>query len=152
MRNGACALTGHRVLPKDFDENRLSEELELLITAGYTYFYCGMAEGFDLRALKVLLSLKERYPVEIEACVPYRGQERNFPSETKTLYKTLLEKCDKKTVFFEKYTDGCFLVRNRYMVDNADCVYAYCLRDTGGTAYTVRYAESKRKNVIRGLL
>ena len=147
-----CALTGHRVLPKDFDENRLLEELELLIGTGYTYFYCGMAEGFDLRALKTLVDFKKRYPIKIEACVPHGGQENRFSAEMKALYRKLIQRCDETTVFFEKYTDGCFLVRNRYMVDNSDCVYAYCLRNTGGTAYTVRYAESKGKKVIRALL
>lgn len=152
MNKGFCALTGHRVLPADFNEKQLLSELESLIKEGYTFFYCGMAEGFDLLALKALLTLKEIYPIEIEACVPYTGQERSFSAEMKALYRTLIDKCDKKTVFFEKYTDGCFLIRNRYMVDNADCIYAYCLRNTGGTAYTVRYAESKNKKVIRALL
>lgn len=148
----SCALTGHRVLEKNFDEKKLSEELESLIKEGYTYFYCGMAEGFDLRALKVLVNLKKQYPIKIEACVPYKGQENHFSFETKSLYQSLIRACDERTVFFEKYTDGCFLIRNRYMVEKADCVYAYCKRNTGGTAYTVRYAESKGKTVVRALL
>lgn len=147
-----CALTGHRVIPKDFNENQLSKELEILINTGYTYFYCGMAEGFDLCTLKILVDLKKQYPIQIEACIPHRGQENHFSAEMKVLYKSLIQECDERTVFFEKYTDGCFLVRNRYMVDNADCVYAYCLRNTGGTAYTVRYAKSKGKTVIHALL
>ncbi|MDE6411523.1 MAG: DUF1273 domain-containing protein [Clostridia bacterium] len=148
----SCALTGHRVLPKDFNEKKLSEELELLIISGYTYFYCGMAEGFDLRALKVLIDLKKQYSIKIEACVPYRGQEKKFSAEMKTLYKSLINACDERTVFFEKYTDGCYLLRNRYMVEKSDCVYAYCTRETGGTAYTVRYAKSKGKSIVRALL
>lgn len=152
MKPRVCALTGHRVLPCDFDEKRLYRELEALIGEGFSLFFCGMAEGFDLVALKTLFALKERYPVEIEACVPYRGQESRFSSEMKALYLRYLPECDRKTVFFDRYTDGCFLVRNRYMVDGADCVYAYCLRDTGGTAYTVRYAKSKGKPVRFALL
>lgn len=152
MKPLACALTGHRVLPKDFDEKRLSDELEAFIGEGYSLFFCGMAEGFDLVALKALISLRARYSFEIEACVPYRGQENRFSSEMKALYRALLPECDRETVFFDRYTDGCFLVRNRYMVDGADCVYAYCLRETGGTAYTVRYAKSKGKTVRFALL
>lgn len=148
----ACALTGHRVLPANFNEKKLSEELESLIKEGYTYFYCGMAEGFDLVALKVLADLKKNYPITIEACIPHRGQENKFSAEMKTLYKSLIQECDETSVFFEKYTEGCFLIRNRYMVDKSDCVYAYCKRKTGGTAYTVRYAESKGKKVFRALL
>ena len=147
-----CALTGHRSLPADFDESRLTNELEALVRSGYTYFYCGMAEGFDLTALKALFHLKRRYPIKIEACVPYKGQENRFSFEMKRLYRELLPECDKTTVFFDHYKDGCFLVRNRYMADGADCVFAYCLRETGGTAYTVRYAESRGKPVVRAML
>lgn len=152
MKPLACALTGHRVLPENFNEEKLLSELEALILEGYQTFYCGMAEGFDLLALKALFRLKEKYPLEIEACVPYRGQEKRFSAEMKALYLSLLPACDRVTVFFERYTDGCYLVRNRYMVNEADCVFAYCTRQTGGTAYTLRYAESKKKRVVRALL
>lgn len=150
--NFSCALTGHRVLPANFDEKKLSEELESLIKEGYTYFYCGMAEGFDLIALKALIDLKKHYSIKIEACVPHRGQENHFSAEMKTLYRSLFSQCDETSVFFEKYTEGCFLICNRYMVDKSDCIYAYCTRNTGGTAYTVRYAESKGKKIVRALL
>lgn len=152
MKPLSCALTGHRVLPENFSEQKLLSELENLVSEGYTSFYCGMAEGFDLLALKALVLLKEKYPLEIEACVPYRGQEKSFSVEMKTLYQTLLPKCDRVTVFFERYTDGCYLVRNRYMVNEADCVFAYCTRQKGGTAYTLRYAESKKKRIVRAIL
>lgn len=148
MKHLSCALTGHRVLPETFDESLLKNELETLVKEGYLYFYCGMAEGFDLLSLKALLSLKESFPIEIEACIPYHGQENHFSAAMKELYRELLPKCDKKTVFFDRYTDGCFLVRNRYMVDRCDCVFSYCMKETGGTAYTVRYALSKGKKVV----
>ena len=152
MSKKSCALTGHRSLVPSFDESRLFSELETLIQQGYTYFYCGMAEGFDLLALKALCTLKKTHPIAIEACIPYRGQENHFSSPMKNLYRELLPQCDVKTVFFDRYTDGCFLIRNRYMVDRADCVYAYCLKETGGTAYTVRYAKSKQKTVVPAMI
>ncbi|MFR5889872.1 MAG: hypothetical protein ACLUFM_02695 [Lachnospiraceae bacterium] len=40
------------------------------------------------------------------------------------------------------------LKRNRYMVGRADACVAYCLRNSGGTAYTVRRAEEKHIPVI----
>ncbi len=152
MNKTACALTGHRVLPANFNEQKLSEELENLIKDGCYYFYCGMAEGFDLCALKILVSFKKTYPIKIEACVPYKGQENYFSAQMKTLYRELILQCDETTVFFDRYTDGSFLIRNRYMVDKADIVFSYCTRNTGGTAYTLRYAESKGKKVIHALL
>ncbi len=143
MTGKICALTGHRDLPSEFDRNALSDKLEELIANGFDLFLCGMACGFDLSALQCLIRLKERYRIEIEACIPFQGQEKGFPKEEKTLYKQLIAWCRKKTVLFEEYRDGCYLARDRYMVDHADAVLAYCVRNTGGTAYTVRYAEKK---------
>lgn len=143
----ACALTGHRELPQKFDKNQLYDRLEELIKKGYDTFFCGMAEGFDLIALECLRDLKEKYHIYIEACVPYEGQELHFAPAERKKYRELLLWCDRKTVLFPGYRNGCFLVRNRYMVDCADTVLAYCVKTSGGTAYTVNYAREKGKEV-----
>lgn len=144
----ACALTGHRELPPDFNANALYDMLEELIKSGCDTFYCGMAEGFDLLALECLLSLKKRYSFVVEACVPFPGQERRMSEYEKSRYRSFLPQCDRKTVLYERYVNGCYLARDRYMVDRADVVLAYCKKDKGGTAYTVRYAEEKGVRII----
>lgn len=144
----SCALSGHRKLPPTFDENALYDKLEELILKGCVKFYCGMAQGFDLVALKCLVDLKQKYRFHIEACIPYAGHESGFPYAEKQRFYELLEWCDEKTVLFPAYRDGCFLVRNRYMVDNSDVLLVYCLRETGGTAYTANYALKKSKPTI----
>ena len=143
-----CALTGHRELPENFDENALYDKLEEFLKKGCDTFFCGMAQGFDLRALKCLVDLKKKYSFHIEACIPYLGQERGYPAEEKKLYHELLQWCDIKTVIFENFQRGCFLARNRYMVDCSDVVLAYCHKSTGGSAYTANYALNNRKPVI----
>ena len=148
MKNGSCALTGHRALPPFFNRRILFDELEALIKKGYNTFFCGMAEGFDLTALQLLVELKERYPIYIEACVPFKGQENGFSFENRTLYRDLIKKCDQVTVLFDRYKNGCYLVRDRYMVDCSDLLFAYCTKNEGGTAYTVRYALSAQKPVL----
>lgn len=137
----ACALTGHRDLPDGFDKHALAAALEEVIGEGYTQFYCGMAEGFDLTALECLVQLKERYEIFIEACIPFAGQKYKMSPENRALYDRLLPFCDTRKVFFDRYQSGCFFVRNRYMVDHADLLVAYCLKKSGGTYYTVRYAK-----------
>ena len=144
----SCALTGHRVLPKNFNNRLLFDELEALIKEGCTSFFCGMARGFDLLALKLLVELKERYPIYLEACVPFRGQENTFPEQEFLLYRDLITRCDVTTVLFDSYKNGCYLARNRYMVDCSDMLFAFCTKSTGGTAYTLRYANSLSKPVI----
>ena len=139
-----CALTGHRKLPADFDKNALIDCLEERILSGTDYFLCGMAQGFDLLALECLLYLRKKYKFEIEACVPYVGQELSFEAAERKRYKEFLELCDKKIVIFDSYRQGCFLARDRYMVNCADELVAYCKRETGGTAYTVREAKKQK--------
>lgn len=143
-----CALSGHRSLPKDFDEAALSMSLEELIGENYLEFYCGMAEGFDLTALKCLFKLRERYPILIEACVPFVGQERRFREANQKFYREALPLCDRKTFLSQTYFDGCFHLRNRYMVDSADLLFAYCVKHSGGTYYTVNYAKEQGKKVL----
>lgn len=143
-----CALTGHRELPCGFSRNDLTDLLEKVIRQGYDKFLCGMAQGFDLFALECLVYLKRKYRIGLEACIPYKGQERGFPTAEKEKYRALLGWCEEKTVLFDRYGSGCFLARNRYMVDRADAVVAYCQKTTGGTAYTVRYAEQRGIPVI----
>ena len=144
----SCALTGHRQLPSNFDHKVLFDELETLIKEGCTSFFCGMALGFDLLALQLLVELKERYPVYIEACVPFKGQENTFPEKERKLYRDLIQRCDVVTLLSDSYKNGCYLARNRYMVDCSDLLFAYCTKSAGGAAYTVRYATSTGKRVI----
>ncbi len=141
----ACALTGHRDLPAAFDREALRYELQQLIRAGVNTFFCGMARGFDYEALVSLVSLKERYPIRIVACPAYRGMVWRHPLSIRDRYLALQAACDEEDVRFEAYTYGCYHARDRLIVDRADMLFAYCLRNTGGTAYTVRYAMEQNK-------
>ncbi len=143
QRGKVCALTGHRDIFPDFNENILYDTLEELIGEGYDCFLCGMAKGFDLIALECLKNLKKKYRLTIEACIPYEGQEKAFSDDERKKYRELLDWCDRKTILYREYRSGCYLSRDRYMVDCADIVLAYCKRETGGTAYTVDYANRK---------
>ena len=143
IMNKICALTGHRALPADFSVNQLYDLFEELILGGFACFRCGMAQGFDLAALQCLADLRQKYRFTIEACIPYEGHGSNFPCEDRRRYDALLSWCEEKTVLFPAYTRGCFLARDRYMVNGADLLVAYCVKETGGAAYTVKYAMQK---------
>ena len=138
-----CALTGHRHLPPDFRADVVYDDLEALIKEGYDTFLCGMAWGFDLKALECLIALRQKYRIRLDAYVPFDGQENSFPPEERKKYKELISWCDVVHILYPAYQQGCYLLRDRAMVDRADLVYAYCTRNTGGTAYTVKYARSR---------
>ena len=144
----SCALTGHRELPREFDKNALYDRLELLIEGGCETFFCGMAEGFDLAAMSCLAALKKKRKLFVEACIPFTGFENRFTARDRRVYDELITWCDRTTVIFPEYRAGCFLARNRYMVDCADVLLAYCTKERGGTAYTVNYARRKEVPVL----
>lgn len=136
-----CALTGHRDLPSDFNTNALYDSLEELIKEGYDTFYCGMARGFDLLALDCLVALRLKYKLHLVACVPFHGHEMSFARAEREKYLALLSWCDEKKELSPQYSPQVYFIRDRYMVDCADLVFAYCNRATGGTAYTLTYAR-----------
>lgn len=147
----SCVFTGHRELGEFFSCEKLKDVLKECVKNEVNTFYCGMAQGFDLLAGKEILSLKRKdKKIKLIACIPYYGQEKNFSQKDKELYLEIYKNSDEKVVISENYYRGCTLTRNRYMADNADMMIAYLKKETGGTAYTVRYFQKKypQKNII----
>lgn len=142
-----CAFTGHRVLKKDFNEEKLSEIIDKVISSGYKTFLVGMAWGFDLKAFELLYKKKDKN-IDIIACVPCKNQEIYFKKSEKEKYLNYLEKADKIVYVSNEYFDGCMQKRNRYLVDNSSLLIAYIYSNMGGTKNTVSYAEKKGKNII----
>lgn len=141
----ACALTGHRTVGRDLSKEKLNHLLRMLIVdKNVDTFYCGMAMGFDLLACEMLLDLQKIYPqVKVVACIPCPGQSDLFPEREKIRYRELLKRCNSNVLISLSYTKFCMHMRNRYMVDNADYLLAYCHKPTGGSAGTVKYAQQK---------
>ncbi|MBQ9713914.1 MAG: DUF1273 family protein [Clostridia bacterium] len=134
-----CVFTGHRELGEDFSPRKLKKEIEKLITEGVDTFYNGMAKGFDLAAAKAVVSLKKKYPfVKWIACIPCYGQEKYFCEKDKKDYVSLLKKADEKVILAQEYYKGCMQARDRYMAERANYMIAYCKKEEGGAAYTVK--------------
>ena len=141
----SCAITGHRDLPKNLPREKLKADLRALIQEGVQYFYNGLAVGFDLLTAEILVELKVEFPnLHICGCIPFHGQERYFSAEDKRRYYRVLEECDDTVVFCAEYQKGCYFIRNDYMVEKADLLYAYCVSKTGGTEYTVSTFQKKK--------
>ncbi len=140
----SCAFTGHRKIEEDFEKQNLIDVINELIIKGVKNFYCGMATGFDLLAAETLLIIKEKYPhVKLIACIPYYGQEKDYSAVDKKRYVEIIKRADEQALISDRYYKGCMLRRDRYMADRADVLVAYKRKDTGGTAYTVRYFQKK---------
>ncbi len=135
----ACVFTGHRELGDDFSAKKLRNAIEEQIKKGVIDFYNGMAKGFDLAAATAVVKLKKKYPqIRLIACVPCYGQEKYFSEKDKKTYVATLKKADEKIVLSQQYFRGCMQARDRYMAERADGMIAYCKKDEGGAAYTVK--------------
>lgn len=140
----SCVFTGHRDLGKDFSVRALKKQIENMIERGVYVFYNGMAMGFDLKSAETVLNLKKKYPhIKLIACMPFYEQEKYFSEQDKKRYARILKKADEKVYVSERYFKGCMQLRDRYMADRGDVMIAYCKKDVGGTAYTVKYFQKK---------
>ncbi len=152
MKNKSVCFTGHREIDPasvPFIRAKLREILIKCIEDGYCDFYNGGARGFDLLSAEELLELKKSYPhVRLHIIVPCSNQTRGWREEDVIRYENVTVLADEVKCLSPVYFDGCMQIRNRYMVDNSDLLIAYLERASGGSAYTVRYAEKQGLKVI----
>ncbi len=149
----SCSFTGHRVVPvcdRERVKKALDETIEkMIVENGVRLFITGGALGFDTSAALAVLEAKKRHPdVKLRIAIPCNNQTKGWSAAAAALYEDILEKADEKVKTGEEYTSGCMHVRNRYMIDNSDYCIAYKTRESGGTAYTVKYALEKGVEVI----
>ena len=149
----AC-FSGHRKLPQDLTEIRknLEKAIISLIDQGVVFFGNGGAVGFDALAATTVLKLKKDYPhiklVMVLPCPPEQ-QSLKWNEEQKKRYYEILEQADKVRKLSPKYTNTCMLDRNRHLVDNSAYLICYLRENSGGTFYTVNYAQQKGLKILR---
>lgn len=143
-----CCVTGHRDIPEeqmDRIQELLRREILAAIEDGYTHFISGFASGADLLFAEIVVELKEIYPITLEAAIPYPGRMKT-PDET---FQRLIRCCNVVKIHSDTYFKGCYMRRNRYMVDQSQRVIAvYDGRLCGGTAATVWYAKKKDVRIV----
>jgi len=151
-KSKTCCFTGHRSIPSaqlESVEFYTCKTIESLAAQGYTTFISGGALGFDQLAAKIVLRLKQKYPqLSLIMALPCRNQDETWNTFQKNQYRRILERADSVICLNEKYCTGCMHQRNRFMVDNSDICIAYLTRSSGGTAYTVRYAEESGLGLV----
>lgn len=150
-----CCFTGHRPqsFPWKYKESdprcmllkfRLKRQIiQAVKQDGVRHFLTGMALGVDTWAAEIVLSLRKRWSLTLEAVIPCKGQDTRWPSESRERYQSILAQCDKVTLLQERYTPDCFGKRNRYMIDHSQLVIAVWNGAPGGTGSTVAYAKSQ---------
>lgn len=147
MKQQTACFTGHRKIPSGeipMVKNRLIETIEESIEKGYRFFGAGGALGFDTIAAQTVLELKKRYPdIKLILVLPCQNQTRGWSEDDVSEYERIKNRADKVVYVSEQYFRGCMQKRNRHLVDNSSLCICYLKQNSGGTKYTVEYAEKQ---------
>lgn len=158
----SCCFTGYRPekFPFDFSdnnmryitfENSLMQTIYKLCENGCCTFFSGMAKGFDIVAAECVLLARETFrtsSIKLVCAVPFIEQSKSFSDEWKARYNDILSKCDEVVLTSDRYYSGCYMRRNRFMVDNSDFVVTWFDGRSGGTKGTIDYAKRLGRTVI----
>lgn len=146
-RSFTCCFTGHRNLPVGQEEEiwrRVRTCLEPLLEEGVRYFGVGGALGFDTLVAEKLLALRESRPqMRIILVQPFPGYQSRWTPAQQARAAAVEARVDKVVACCQTPGREAFLARDRHLVDGSSCCIAWCTRTTGGTAYTLRYAQKQ---------
>ena len=151
MHKKVCCISGKRDIPPE-NEKRIHKELSFqiqkAINDSYNIFICGFARGTDIMAAEIVIDFKKQFgsavDIKLKAYLPYK--ERKYSRKI----KELLNECDDIISCSEHYYKGCYLVRDKIMIENSNMLIAVTDKaETGGTGYTIHCAEKKKIPVER---
>lgn len=152
IRKHTCCFTGHRrIESKELLEvkQELVRQIVLAINEGYVYFGAGGALGFDTLSAQTVLELKKKYAhIRLILVLPCLSQTKNWRKSDVDEYERIKNKADKVVYISQEYTSDCMHKRNRHLVDNSSLCICYLKQKTGGTSYTVNYAELQGLRIV----
>lgn len=149
----SCFFTGHRAIPADALPtlmDKIDYYLIPLIKLGITNFYVGGALGFDTLAAQHILDLKRNeYPqIKLISVIPFPEWTTHWSKEDQECAQRILEASDEVIYTRHCYTRDAYFAKNRYLVDHSSYAIAYCSRNDGGTAYTLKHAKSTGSKIF----
>lgn len=160
--NDPCAFTGHRPqrFPWRYNEadsrcealkTVLTKQVGLLVKAGTTDFFSGMALGVDVWAADAIITMREKHPaIKLHCVLPCENQDAKWSLAARETYHGILKQADSIQYVSRSYHSGCMMERNRRLVDLSSVLLAvYDGQPSGGTAATIRYAQGQKKRIIR---
>lgn len=141
----ACCGFGHREVYENITEQLGKAVLEAA-EQGCIIFYTGAMGRFDSLFSSSVRKAKRSYPNIKLICVkPYMTKEINENGEyLYTLYDDIII----PTELADIHPKSAIPKRNRLLVDWSDVVIGYIKRQYGGAYTALKYASSKKKEVI----
>lgn len=108
--------------------------------------------GVDLWCAEKVFELKKTIPdIQPHFYLPCETQANKWPENWRDKYFNLLATSNNVTLIQYAYSSDCMFRRNRAMVDASSRLIAVHDRKrlTGGTAYTIKYAQMNGVAVFR---
>ena len=150
MKSQTVCFTGHREISPAIRSQvytELAHTVGKLYLEGYRDFCTGGALGFDTMAAQVVLMLRKKRPdVRLRLIIPCPQQAARWQTSDVEMYEAIKQAADEVIFTQPAYTRGCMHSRNRRLVEESSVCVCFLQKETGGTAYTVSYAE---KNGLR---
>ena len=142
------AFSGHRTYDGSADD-RLCSVVADLYAEGVRIFRVGMAEGFDLAAGEIVVSLMELHDdIVLEAYVPWPLFSARFDMESKQKYDAIIAKAQVIRYAGFAFQNTIFHQRNDMLVDGAGYLVAWWNGSRSGTGYTVGRARRQRTKIV----
>ena len=152
MQEETCCFTGHRKIPPEelaAISGRLERVILELYRRGTRYYKAGGALGFDTLAAQTVIRLRESCPgMKLILILPCLTQTRGWRPEDAAEYERVKSQADEVIYTGQQYTPGCMHKRNRRLVDGSGICVCYLTGNSGGTAYTVNYANAQGLEIV----
>lgn len=163
-KESTVCFSGYR--PHKFDFPLSGDEYELFtkqlhsgiakaIENGHDTFLVGMAPGYDIIAAELVIFARRAYSekeIKLVGVLPYANfkDSKHFDVEWCERYDSVMEQVVETINVTEKddWRNGCYDLRNKFMVDNSSLLICYSTGKSGGTKSTVKYATDKGLKII----
>ena len=147
-----CCFSGHRPEKANMDEAktkyRLKEEIDNAIKDGYTTFISGMARGVDIWAAELVLQKKRiNRNVKLICAQPYEFFSKDQSWQWNVRYSKIVALADEVVTVSYKSNKGCYMLRNKWMVDHSSRLIAVFSGEPGGTKNTIDYAMKRNLKI-----
>ena len=144
----SCCFSGHRPEKADMKELgvkfRLKIEIYKAVKEGYTTFISGMARGVDIWAAELILEEKRiNRDIMLVCAQPYEFFSKDQSWEWNVRYSKIIGQADEVITVSSKRNRGCYMLRNKWMVDHSSRLIAVYNGSAGGTKNTIEYAKKE---------
>lgn len=127
---------------------RLKTLIHTLYREGYDTYMTGMADGFDVWAAMAVLELQaELHHLQLIAVPAYIKNVSNDTGYNR-MYAQIMAAASQICPAAQRYSQGCFDLRNEILISNCTTVVCYYDGLPGGTANTLSKARRRDLRII----